>query len=297
MEPHTIHGLLVLDKPGGLTSRDAVNAVQHWFPRKTKIGHTGTLDPLATGVLVVCVGHATRLAEFVQAMSKTYRSTFVLGAKSDTDDAIGTITPNPAANPLDRELIQQVLASFVGAIDQIPPAYSAAKVAGKRAYDLARRGAEVELNPRRVSVYGIDVLAFAWPRLEVEVRCGKGTYIRSLARDLGEKLGCGGYVEALRRTHVGPVTTDSAVTLDLPMDAIRERLRPMSEAVAELPRVDVDAETAGRLRHGQFPPAPAGTKSGDLAVFAAGNLIAVAHLDGRRLRPTKVIPADDGEGE
>src|SRR5260370_15582253 len=127
------HGLLVVDKPGGMTSRDAVNAVQGWFPRKTKIGHTGTLDPLATGVLVVCVGHATRLAEYVQAMDKTYRSTFVLGGTSDTDDADGTIVPNRAGRPLDGETIRNALASFVGEMEQIPPAYSAAKLAAATA--------------------------------------------------------------------------------------------------------------------------------------------------------------------
>src|SRR5262249_52178025 len=133
---------------------------------------------------------------------------------------------------------------------------------------------------------------YAWPRLDVEVRCSKGTYIRSLARNLGEALGCGAYVETLRRTRVGPFAVDGAVTLGIPPLGIHQRLRPMAEAVAELPRVDVDAETAARLRHGQFPPAPAGTRSGDAAVFAAGELVAVAYLDGNRLRPTKVIPVE-----
>ena len=292
MESCPAHGLLVLDKPGGITSRDAVNAVQRWFPRKTRIGHTGTLDPLATGVLVVCLGHATRLAEYVQAMPKTYRSTFVFGAASDTDDADGTITPVHVAQIPDEETVRRALAAFSGEIDQVPPAFSAAKVDGQRAYHLARDGADVDLKPRRVTVYGIDVLAFRWPRLDVEVRCGKGTYIRSLARNLGEALGCGAYVEALRRTRVGPFETDGAVTVDMPSDAILARMRPIADAVAELPRVEVDADTAVRLRHGQFPPAPAGTKSGNSAVFASGELVAVAYLDGNRLRPTKVIPVE-----
>jgi tRNA pseudouridine55 synthase len=291
MTPNPAHGLLVLDKPSGITSRDAVNAVQQWFPRKTKIGHTGTLDPLASGVLVVCVGHATRLAEYVQAMGKTYKSTFVLGAVSDTDDADGAITQNPAAQPLDEPSVRCALAAFAGEVEQIPPAYSAAKVAGQRAHTLARGGEEVDLKPRRVAIYQIDGLAYKWPRLEVEVRCGKGTYIRAIARDLGQKLGCGAYVDTLRRTRVGPFTTEAAITLDMPPDVARQGLRPVSEAVAELSRVEVDADTADRLRLGQFPPAPPGTKSGDVAVFSASELIAVAFLDGKRLRPIKVIPA------
>jgi tRNA pseudouridine55 synthase len=282
------HGLLVLDKPGGMTSRDAVNQIQRTLPRGTKIGHTGTLDPLATGVLVVCLGHATRLAEYVQAMGKTYRSTFLLGATSDTDDADGTVTATPGVRPASRDAIDAALARFVGEIEQVPPAYSAAKVAGRRAYDLARRGTEVDLLPRRVSVDGIDVLSFAWPNLEVEVRCAKGTYIRSIARDLGAALGCGGLVTALRRTRVGPFTTEQAIPLDVDIDTICLHLRPMSDAVAELPRVELDDAEAERLRNGQAIQFRAPT--GELALFCDGNLVGIAESDGARLRPSKIIP-------
>src|SRR5205823_5252216 len=143
-------GLLVIDKPGGMTSRDVVNRVQRWFPRKTKIGHTGTLDPLATGVLVVCVGAATRLAEYVQAMGKTYTSRFRLGATSTTDDADGDVTETRGAVPPTREQIETARMLFVGAIAQVPPAFSALKVSGERAHDLARSGQEVRLAPRPV---------------------------------------------------------------------------------------------------------------------------------------------------
>src|SRR5438105_1078430 len=194
-----MNGLLVIDKPSGMTSRDVVNRVQRWFPRKTKLGHTGTLDPLATGVLVVCVGNATRLAEYVQRMPKTYSATIVLGARSDTDDADGTVTPAPgiAAPPL-RQL-RDALGAFVGTIAQVPPQFSAAKVTGRRAYALARRGKDVALTARPVTEHAIDLLRYEYPLLELEVRCGKGTYIRALARDLGERLDCGGYIQALRR--------------------------------------------------------------------------------------------------
>src|SRR5262249_45363855 len=161
--------------------------------RGTRLGHTGTLDPLATGVLVLCVGSATRLADYVQRMSKTYRSLFRLGARSDTDDADGAVTPVAGAAAPEPAALEACLRQFVGTIEQVPPAYSAAKVTGQRAYDLARRGREVSLQARAVQVHGIEVLRYDYPELEVEVRCGKGTYIRALARDLGARLGCGAY--------------------------------------------------------------------------------------------------------
>src|SRR5579871_6504470 len=209
-----MNGLLVIDKPGGITSRDVVNRVQRWFPRKTKIGHTGTLDPLATGVLVVCIGAATRLADHVQAMGKTYRSRFRLGATSTTDDADGTVTETPEAVPPTREQIAAALPSFIGNVEQVPPAYSALKVGGRRAHDLARRGANVELTARVVRIDAVRVLAYDRPFLDVEIDCGKGTYIRSIARDLGAKLGVGGLVETLRRTRVGPFTAEQGISVD-----------------------------------------------------------------------------------
>src|SRR5262249_34880588 len=180
MKGSPYHGLLVLDKPGGVTSRDAVDRAQRWFPRGTRLGHTGTLDPLATGVLVLCVGSATRLTEYVHRMPKTYRAGVLLGARSDTDDADGTVTQVAVAAPPDLTAVRGRLDEFLGEIEQVPPAFSAAKVTGRRAYDLARRGDEVVLQPRKVQIYQIDVRGYAWPRLDLEVRCGKGTYIRSL---------------------------------------------------------------------------------------------------------------------
>src|SRR5262245_4373344 len=187
-----MNGLLVIDKPSGMTSRDVVNRVQKWFPRKTKIGHTGTLDPLATGVLVVCVGQATRLADYVQAMGKSYSSRFRLGATSTTDDADGDVTEAPSAKVATREEIEEALEAFVGNVEQVPPAVSALKVDGQRAHDLVRKGKDVQLAARTVRIDAIRVIAYEWPFLEVEVDCGKGTYIRSIARDLGAALGCGG---------------------------------------------------------------------------------------------------------
>jgi tRNA pseudouridine55 synthase len=291
MKPSPYHGLLVLDKPGGLTSRDAVDRALRWFPRGTRMGHTGTLDPLATGVLVLGVGAATRLTEYVQDMAKTYRTRVLLGARSDTDDADGTVTAAPVDRPPSGDDVRRQLEEFVGAIDQVPPTYSAAHVTGRRAYDLARRGEEVALQPRRVRVYGIDVLAYEYWRLELEVRCGKGAYIRSLARDLGERLGCGALVETLRRTRVGPFEAAGAITLEADAATARTRLLPVSAAVRELPRVTLAAADVARLRQGQgVSLREAG--AGEVAVFdAAGGLVAVAHLDPARglLLPKKVL--------
>ncbi|HET6573288.1 MAG TPA: tRNA pseudouridine(55) synthase TruB [Fimbriiglobus sp.] len=222
-----MNGLLVIDKPGGLTSRAAVNRVQRWFPKGTKVGHTGTLDPLATGVLVVCVGAATKLADVIQGMGKSYRSRFRLGARSDTDDADGTIAPVPGATPPTTEEVRAALETFVGLIEQRPPNYSALKLGGRRAHDLARRGKEVSLAPRTVRVDAVRLLGYDWPFVDVEVDSGKGTYIRSIARDLGQKLGCGGLVETLRRTRVGPFTAEQGVGVDVSPEEGRRKLLPM----------------------------------------------------------------------
>jgi tRNA pseudouridine55 synthase len=287
-------GLLVIDKPGGMTSRAALDRALRWFPRGTRMGHTGTLDPLATGVLVACLGFATRLAEHVQRMAKTYRSTFRLGARSDTDDADGTVTPAERVSSPDRATVTDALAGFVGTLEQVPPAFSAAKVSGRRAYDLARAGRELTLTARQVEVYGIEILAYDYPLLDVEVRCGKGTYVRSLARDLGERLGCGALVETLRRTRVGPFAAEDAVTLEADAAAVRARILPPEAALAELPRLVLPAESVQRLLRGLPAEVPEGVAAGgQAAVFdAAGRLAAVANVDAPRrlLLPDKVFP-------
>ncbi len=298
MKKNNLAGLLVVDKPAGITSRDAVDRALKWFPRGTRMGHTGTLDPLATGVLVLCLGQATRLTEYVQRMSKVYRAGLVLGARSDTDDADGTVTAVVGAEAPTLPRLRDALDSLIGEIDQIPPAYSAAKVSGQRAYDLARQGQELDLQPRRVTIYRIEVLRYAWPLLELEVHCGKGTYIRSLARDLGERLSCGGLVQTLRRTRVGPFQAEAAVSLEASAEEAHSRVRPIEEALAELPRMTITADEARRLRQGQtlhlsrLPNEPAGlSRWSSVAVFdPTGGLVAVAHWEPGRnlLKPEKV---------
>jgi tRNA pseudouridine55 synthase len=282
-----MNGLLVIDKPTGLTSRDVVNRVQKWFPRKTKIGHTGTLDPLATGVLVVCVGAATRLADYVQAMGKTYVSRFRLGSTSTTDDADGSIAETPNAIPPTREQIDTALSSFVGTIEQVPPSFSALKVEGRRAHDLARRGAEVPLTARTVRIDAIRVLAYDWPCLDVEIDCGKGTYIRAIARDLGARLGVGGLVQTLRRTRVGPFAAEQGVSPDA--DPAKVELLPLEAAVAGMERLRFAAEEVRRLRQGQFVRVDT-RGEGEVAILdESDNFVGVGSRERGLVRPRVIL--------
>jgi tRNA pseudouridine55 synthase len=293
MKPNSPDGLLVLDKPAGITSRAAVDRAQRWFPRGTRLGHTGTLDPLATGVLVLCVGNATRLGEYVQEMTKVYRTGLLLGARSDTDDADGTIVACTVEDPPTREQILAALPGFRGEIDQVPPAYSAAKLTGRRAYALARSGQEVSLRPRKVHVKRIEVLDFSYPRLELEIECGKGTYIRALARDLGERLGCGALVQSLRRLRVGPFRADDAISPDAGRELALARLLPLAAAVGELSVVILTDSEVGRLVQGQrVALAGSGENVSEVAVFNQRNeLVSVAAWEAGRheLRPLKVF--------
>ena len=293
-----MNGLLVIDKPGGMTSRDAVNRVQRLFPRKTKIGHTGTLDPLATGVLVVCIGAATRLADYVQAMGKSYTSRFRLGARSDSDDADGTVAEVAVAPRPTREQIDAALATFVGNIEQIPPAVSALKVGGRRAHDLVRSGAQVTLVARTVRVDAIRVIGYEWPFLDVEVDCGKGTYIRSIARDLGDALGCGGLVQTLRRTRVGPFTAEQGVSLDSDPSCIT--LLPMSIALAGMEQVRTSADEAQRLKMGQwvqFTSASGGREPPEATEIGLldekGELIGIGMIERGLIKPQTMFATGD----
>ena len=284
-------GLLVLDKPTGMTSRAAVDRALKWFPRGTRIGHAGTLDPLATGVLVLCVGAATRLTEYVQAMPKVYRAGITLGATSDTDDADGTITTHANVTAPTRETIEISLGAFLGVIEQIPPAYSAAKVAGRRAYALARKGYDVDLQPRKVRIDRIEILAYEYPRLELLVHCGKGTYIRSLARDLGLWLGCGGHIHALRRLAIGSFTEADALSLQVDAEMARSRLLPAWRAIQDSPPVRVTDADAARLRNGGAILALVAVGMEEFAVAdSAGDLVAIVEAIDDRWQPRKVMP-------
>jgi tRNA pseudouridine55 synthase len=206
--------ILALNKSLGVSSAHALNQLKRLFPRGTKIGHAGTLDPLATGVLVVLLGRATKLSDRLMAGDKGYVGTIRLGATSATDDAEGPIVASENATPVQESALRAALATFVGEIQQKAPAISALKIAGKRASDRVRAGETIELKVRTIRIDRIELKSYAWPEATIEVACGKGTYIRSIARDVGEALGVGGYLSALMRTRVGPITLQQSATLE-----------------------------------------------------------------------------------
>ena len=248
-------GLLVLDKPSGPTSHDMVNLVRRGTGEK-RAGHAGTLDPLATGVLVVCLGAATRLSEYLIGEDKRYRAVARLGVATATFDSQGEVTATADLPPgLDREAIERALAGFRGQIMQAPPAFSAIKRGGRKAYELARRGEAVTIEPRGVTIYDLRLEDWQPPDLVLDVHCSAGTYIRSLAHDLGQTLGCGAHLRALRRTAAGCFTLEQAVTVDdlqsaFASGAWTRYLRPPQSALPEWPVMRVERAAADRLAHG-----------------------------------------------
>lgn len=244
-------GLLNINKPSGVTSRDVVNRVQHLI-RPVKVGHAGTLDPLATGVLVVCLGPATRLVEYVQRMKKSYRGTFLLGSESKTEDVEGDVTLLTNAPIPSQHEVEAALQEFVGRIEQRPPAYSALKVKGQRAYALARNGKTVHLTSRPVEVHELCLVAYEYPTLILDVCCGSGTYIRSLGRDVAQRLGTGAVMSALERTAIGPFSLDSAVDIaTLVGTSLESAVLPPTLAVADLQHVCLDDNELKALAYGR----------------------------------------------
>lgn len=221
-----LQGVLNFDKPAGVSSARVVSRVKRLLPRGTKIGHAGTLDPFATGVLLLLVGKATKLCERLMDEPKQYHATVKLGSTTPTDDPESPATATDGALPVSEESVRAALVSFVGEILQRPPAFSALKVAGRRAYALARAGQAVELRPRTVRVYGIELLDYEWPLARLRIDCGRGTYVRAIARDLGESLGVGGHLTQLRRTRIGPFDATTAVPPEtLEADGVEAHLR------------------------------------------------------------------------
>jgi tRNA pseudouridine55 synthase len=284
-------GILIIDKPAGLTSRQVVDRVAR-IVRPDKAGHAGTLDPLATGVLVVCVGQATRLIEYVQRMPKSYRATLLFGRSSPTDDVEGPITLEDTPLVPTGEQIAQATTQFIGTIQQRPPDYSAVHVAGQRAYDLARRGVALDLAPRPVDVFEIRIVSYAYPELVFDVDCGSGTYIRSIIRDLAAALGTTAVMSALVRTAIGEFHQANALALDaLTPDTLVERLLPPRSALTQVSEITISDEEQLRLVRGQTIQRP--IASGDVewaAINAAGDLVALLarRVDGS-LGPTRVF--------
>ncbi len=290
------HGVLNVNKPAGMTSRRAVDLVQR-LAWRAKCGHAGTLDPLASGVLVVCVGPATRLIEYVQRMPKSYLGTFLLGRESPTEDVQGDVTEledPPVPSP---EQIAAQAKALTGRIEQRPPAYSALKVEGKRAYALARAGRQVELKPRSVVVHRLDVVAYDYPELRLRIECGSGTYVRSLGRDLAESLSTGAVMSGLVRTAIGPFSVDDAVDpRQLTREGWTQHLLPPTRAVDLLPRIVLTAEEIDRVQAGRAIPRQAPTtESPEIAALdSAGRLVAILVPRGPgQLGPARNFPLED----
>ncbi len=271
-----VSGLLNVDKPAGITSRDAVDLVQR-LARPAKVGHAGTLDPLATGVLVVCVGSATRLIEYVQRMPKRYVGTFLLGRSSATEDIDDVVSVLPDAPVPALAQIEAAAEKFVGSLLQRPPVFSALKVAGRRAYDLARSGEAVELKPRTIEIYALAVVRYDYPELVLDIKCSGGTYIRSLGRDLAQSLGTEAVMSALVREGIGPWTLETAVDpRTLTPATWQARLDPPDKAVSELPNYRLSATEVSRVRQGLFVSLTAAPQDPEIAaVDANGRLLAI----------------------
>lgn len=282
-------GVLPVDKPEGPTSHDVVAHARRGVGVR-RIGHTGTLDPFASGLLLLCIGRATRLAEYLNCLSKTYLAVAKLGEATTTDDPTGeVVSASDAWRELDDDAVAAAFETQRGTRMQVPPAYSAKKVDGERLYRRAREGRMVDVAPSPVHILRLDVRRVTRPEVEFEVECSAGTYVRAIARDAGTELGVGGHLVRLRRTRIGPFHVDDALDLDH-LDrahAARALVSPL-DALAHLARVDVDDTMAQRIRHGGMVSVP-GAPAGPLAVAHDGQLIAVAETDGDLVRPKKVF--------
>ena len=295
-----IHGWLVLDKPLGVTSTQAVAAAKRLYDAR-KAGHAGTLDPLATGILPIALGEATKTVSFAVDGEKAYRFSVRWGGETDTDDAEGKVVRTSASRPSLAD-VEALLPRYIGEISQVPPSFSAIKVDGERAYDLAREGQPPDLEPRIVSILDLAVTAQPDPDTMVfEAECGRGTYVRALARDIGRELGCFGHVVGLRRTRVGTFTEDQAITLDelkdragLPdgPDSLKSMLLPVDAPLEGLRMLNFSAADAARLRRGQavlLRGRDAPVMTGLAYAMSQGQLVAVGELEKGSLRPTRVF--------
>jgi len=292
-----VSGVLPLDKPPGLTSFGAVREVRRLFGER-RVGHAGTLDPQARGLLPLCLGRATRLVDYFHAQPKTYRCTVRLGETSDTFDTEGTVVRSGDASGIDADQVREAMTRFVGDISQVPPMHSAVRHEGRHLYELARSGQEVERRPRTVTVHSAELVEFrpgAVAEAEIVVSCGKGTYMRVLAADLGAAVGVGGLLGWLIRTRYGPLDIDAAISLDAlgRLEDPRSALLPPEIAVAHIARVDVGASAATQIRRGQaiwLPRSRLTGMQGEIRAHGPGDeLIALGELAGALFRPTKVL--------
>jgi len=279
---NAISGVLVVDKPIGLTSHDVVQVIRKGTNIR-RAGHTGTLDPRASGVLVVLIGPAVRLSEYVSASDKRYQAILQLGASTDTYDAEGTVT-STAPVTISEGQFEETLKSFIGEIEQIPPPFSAVKIKGRKAYEMAREGEEVDLLPRKIQVYNLELLEWAPPEAVIDVYCSSGTYVRSLAHDLGENLGCGAHLVGLRRTKSGRFTLRDAVPLRKLREAFDtntwyQYLIPAAEALSDWPSVELDHLQVESVRHGNRVPGTPDKGTLVRGISEQGELVALLEFD------------------
>jgi len=291
---NAISGVLVVDKPVGMTSHDVVQAIRRGSNIR-RAGHTGTLDPRASGVLVVLIGPAVRLSEYVSASDKRYQAVIMLGTSTDTYDADGKTTSSSPVN-VTEEQFNEELQKFVGQIEQVPPPYSAVKVQGRKAYDRARSGEEFELEPRIINVYSLEVLEWAPPEVVVDVNCSSGTYVRSLANDLGARLGCGATLTGLRRTKSGRFSLRDAVSLRKLNEAFvygswYQYLIPAAEALSDWPMIELNQEQMDAIRHGHRISAESREQVKVCGVSEQSELVALMVLDEETMewQPKKVF--------
>jgi len=291
---NAISGVLVVDKPIGMTSHDVVQIIRKGSNIR-RAGHTGTLDPRASGVLVVLIGPAVRLSEYVSASDKRYQAVIMLGTTTDTYDADGKTTSSSPVN-ITEEQLDTELQKFVGQIEQVPPPYSAVKVHGQKAYDMARRGEVVELEPRIINVYNLELLEWAPPEVVIDVYCSSGTYVRSLVNDLGARLGCGATLTGLRRTKSGRFTLRDAVPLRKLNEAFSDGswyqyLIPAADALADWPMVELNDHEVDSIKHGIRIPAADDKQKKVCGVSGQGELVALLELDEEKMewQPRKVF--------
>ncbi|MEW8012738.1 MAG: tRNA pseudouridine(55) synthase TruB [Candidatus Thiodiazotropha endolucinida] len=293
-----ISGVLLLDKPEGMTSNKALQEVKFLY-KAAKAGHTGSLDPLATGLLPICFGEATKLSAFLLDADKHYRVRVRLGETRTTADAEGEVIERADPSGVTEAMLREVLADFLGEQQQLPPMYSAIKHQGERLYKLARKGVEVEREPRTIRIHSLQLIDFSLPEFEMDVHCSKGTYVRTLAEDIGKQLGCGAYVSGLRRTGVGPYDDRSMVTLDEVRHAFSEKLfkamddwlLPLESALAEWPQVDLTADAAFYMRQGQPILVPNAPTSGWVRLYTnETDFLGVGQvLDDGRVAPKRLM--------
>lgn len=292
---NAVSGVLVVDKPVGMTSHDVVQIIRRGTGIR-RAGHTGTLDPRASGVLVILIGPAVRLSEYVSASDKRYQATVRLGKSTDTFDAEGRTTGTASPDSITEEQFEEALTQFIGEIQQVPPPYSAIKVQGRKAYEMARGGEEVQLEPRTINVYSLELLEWAPPEAVIDVFCSSGTYVRSLANDMGTALGCGAYLVGLRRTKSGKFTLRDAVPLRRLQESFASGdwyryLIPAAEALGDWPMVELDGDQVELIRHGHRIPAEPEAQGWARGVSQQGDLVALMELDeaAREWQPKKVF--------